>query len=151
MIRLATPDDLAALVDGNLAMALETEGLTLDRSVLERGVRAALTNARTGRYYVGVQEDRVVAQLMITLEWSDWRNADVWWIQSVYVHPDVRRQGWYRRLYAFVRSEARGAGAAGLRLYVDRRNTPAQAVYAKLGMDGEHYALFEAMFDAENN
>ncbi|MEO1334853.1 MAG: GNAT family N-acetyltransferase, partial [Myxococcota bacterium] len=105
------------------------------------------TGEATGHYYVGVVDGRVVAQTMITFEFSDWRNADVWWIQSVYVAPDHRKKGWYRRLYEHVQTEAKAAGAAGIRLYVDNRNAAAQAVYAKLGMDGEHYTMFEAMFD----
>ncbi len=140
-------NDLHALVAGNLAMAEETEDVALDVSTLTAGVRTALNSGRTARYFVGEVDGQVVAQLMITLEWSDWRNAEVWWIQSVYVSPTQRRRGWYRRLYAFVRDEAQRAGAAGLRLYVDRRNTAAQTTYAALGMDGEHYQVFEAMFD----
>ena len=149
MIRLATLADHEAIVQGNIAMAQETEDLTLDPAIVRPGVQAVLSGQRVGQYYVGLDGDRVVSQLMITFEWSDWRNADVWWIQSVYVVPDHRRRGWYRRLYAYVQAQARAEGAAGLRLYVDKRNTPAQAVYTRLGMNGEHYATFEAMFDTE--
>ena len=125
---------------------METENLALDPNVLGPGVRAVLTGQQTGQYYVGVTDGEVVAQLMITFEWSDWRNAQVWWIQSVYVHPDHRRKGWYRRLYDFVHQAAQDAGAAGIRLYVDRTNTAAQSVYARLGMNGDHYQLYESMF-----
>ena len=146
MIRPATLEDQDAIVAGNIAMALETEAVTLAPDVVRQGVFALLSGARTGQYYVGIVDGEVAAQLMITFEWSDWRNADVWWIQSVYVAPGHRKKGWYRRLYEHVQAEAKAAGAAGIRLYVDRRNASAQAVYSKLGMDGGHYTMFEAMF-----
>ncbi len=151
MIRIATLDDHEAIVAGNMAMADETEGVALPPDRIRAGVRRVLEDPTKGRYYVGLAEGRVAAQLMITWEWSDWRNADIWWIQSVYVGVNDRRKGWYRRLYDHVRSEARASGAAGLRLYVDVRNAPAQATYARLGMDGEHYRVFEAMFDVDGD
>jgi ribosomal protein S18 acetylase RimI-like enzyme len=88
----------------------------------------------------------VVGQLLITYEWSDWRDRMVWWIQSVHVVPEARRHGVFRALYAFVRREAEAEGAGGLRLYVATTNTRAQAVYAALGMNGDHYRVFEDMF-----
>ena len=145
MIRAATPEDLDALVAGNVAMALETENLRLDQNVLRAGVRAVLGGEVPGFYRVIEENGRVVAQLMITFEWSDWRAAMVWWIQSVYVWPTHRRRGLYGLLYAAVLAEARREGVAGIRLYVDSRNTAAQAAYSALGMDGEHYRVFEAM------
>lgn len=145
-IRRATPTDLDTLIAGNRAMAQETEGLTLDPEVLGAGVRAILEGRALGRYYVHEAAGRVVGQLMITHEWSDWRDRDVWWIQSVYVWPEARRRGIYRALYEHVLREAQAAGAAGVRLYVDTRNERAQAVYTSLGMDGGHYRVFERMF-----
>jgi GNAT superfamily N-acetyltransferase len=90
---------------------------------------------------------QILAQLMITFEWSDWRNGTVWWIQSVYVPEKARRAGSFRKLYEAVRAAARTAGSPGLRLYVDERNTRAQKVYKALGMNGDHYRVFEAMFE----
>ncbi len=145
MIREGTIDDLDALVEGNRLMALETEDLALDVDTLRAGVAAVLRGEQPGRYYVIEEEGAVVAQLMITFEWSDWRNKTVWWIQSVFVPEAARGRGLYGRLYAHVRAEAERAGAAGIRLYVDARNTRAQEVYARLGMDGGHYRVFEAM------
>src|SRR5512141_2697936 len=113
MIRKADIPDLDALVAGNLAMAQETEQLRLDPAVLAPGVAAILEGRAPGCYYVFEEEGAVLAQLMITYEWSDWRNRFVWWIQSVYVQPAHRRRGLYRQLYAHVRAEARAAGAAG--------------------------------------
>lgn len=145
-VRPAVPADLPFIVRGNLAMALETERLTLDESVLREGVRTLLEGRAPGAYWMAELEGIVVGQLMITYEWSDWRNRVVWWIQSVYVTPDARRHGVFRALYAHVRLAAQSAGAGGLRLYVDNTNIKAKQVYAALGMNGDHYSVFEDMF-----
>ena len=147
-VRAAAPSDLDALVEGNRAMARETEDYELDPEVVRAGVRAVFAAPARGRYFVAEDDGRVAGQLMITYEWSDWRNADVWWIQSVYVWPTYRKSGVYRALYGHVQSLAFESGAAGLRLYVDRRNVAAQGVYQRLGMNGDHYLLFEKMFEA---
>lgn len=146
MIRKARIEDLDVLVAANAAMALETERVRLDPTVLRNGVRAVLEARAPGTYWVLEDGGRVQAQLLITYEWSDWRNRTVWWIQSVYVDPAHRRRGLYGHLYRWVEAEARAAGAGGLRLYVDSTNTPAQEVYTALGMNGSHYRVFEAMF-----
>ena len=88
-----------------------------------------------------------MGQLLVTFEWSDWRNRMVWWVQSVYVAPDARRTGVFRALYDHARGAALAAGAAGLRLYVDTTNTRAQSVYSAVGMKGEHYTVLEDMFE----
>src|SRR3954452_8892223 len=111
LIRDATPADAATIVDFNARMARETEGLTLDPAVLSRGVRAALADPAKAIYFVAEIDRRVVGQLMITHEWSDWRDGDIWWVQSVYVHPEYRRRGIFRTLYAHARERARAAGA----------------------------------------
>ena len=144
--RNATRDDANAIIEFQLAMARETEELELDRDVLTRGVAAVFDDPNKGRYYVAVADGVVVASLMITFEWSDWRNGMVWWIQSVYVRPEHRRRGIYGGLYTHVRDMIAGdAAVRGIRLYVDERNRPAQEVYARLGMNGEHYRVFEWM------
>ena len=145
-VRAGTIADLDVIVAANAAMALETEGLALDLATLRRGVEAALVGGRSAFYRLVEQDGQILGQLMITTEWSDWRAAWVWWIQSVYTWPDWRGRGVYRALYAAVVDEARAAGAGGLRLYVDQRNTAASATYASLGMDGAHYRVFEHMF-----
>jgi ribosomal protein S18 acetylase RimI-like enzyme len=145
-IRPAVSADLDVLVAGNAAMAAETERLQLDQETLRLGVAAVLDARVPGRYWVAEAEGRVVGQLLITHEWSDWRNRQVWWIQSVHVAPAARRLGVFRALYAYLRREAQAAGAGGLRLYVDETNGRAQAVYASLGMSGGHYRVFEDMF-----
>jgi len=163
IIRDAEPADLDALVAGNLAMAWETETLRLDPTVLRAGVAFALSGSQEAHYWVAVStrsrepnllgtdsnqhptspEPHIVGQVMVTREWSDWRNCHVWWIQSVYVWPQARKMGVWRALYAQVLAEARAAGAGVVRLYVDQRNTGAAAAYRQLGMDGGHYQVFE--------
>jgi GNAT superfamily N-acetyltransferase len=145
-VRPATHADLDAIVDANAALAEESERVHLDLETLRQGVRALLEARAPGNYWVAELNGRAVGQLLITYEWSDWRNALVWWIQSVYVVPEARHQGVFRVLYETARREALAAGAGGLRLYVDTSNTRAQAVYAALGMSGDHYRVFEDMF-----
>ena len=144
--RNATPDDIPSIVAFQLAMAEETEQVRLDREVCTAGVAAVFTDAARGRFFVGEKDGAVVGSALITYEWSDWRNGVVWWIQSVFVLPEFRRQGVYAGLYAHIRDLARASSdVRGIRLYVDRRNTAAQEVYARLGMNGEHYQVFEWM------
>jgi ribosomal protein S18 acetylase RimI-like enzyme len=145
-VRPATPSDLEVIVGFNAAMAEETERLRLDSVTLREGVLALLEGRAPGRYWAAELNGRIVGQLLITFEWSDWRNRMVWWIQSVHVAPEARRHGVFRALYDTARREALAAGAGGLRLYVDATNTRAQAVYTALGMNGDHYRVFEDMF-----
>jgi GNAT superfamily N-acetyltransferase len=143
---LAVPEDAAAIVEFQIAMARETEDLELDRDICTEGVAAVFADSRHGFYLVAEQDGKVVASTMITYEWSDWRNGVVWWIQSVYVTPEARGRGVYKGLYAYVQELANDDdNVRGIRLYVDKRNTGAQQVYAKLGMNGEHYQVFEWM------
>ena len=144
--RPAGAQDLEWLIAGNLALAEETERMRLDEETLRRGIRALLESRAPGRYWVAELDCRVVGQLLITFEWSDWRNRMVWWIQSVFVVPDARGRDVLRTLYNTARREALAAGAGGLRLYVDTTNLRAQAAYAALGMNGDHYRVFEDMF-----
>jgi GNAT superfamily N-acetyltransferase len=144
--REAELSDIATIVQFQIEMARETEGITLDGQVLSRGVCGVLEDRFRGQYLVGERDGRVIASTLITYEWSDWRDGTVWWIQSVYVVPEARRQGVYAGLYAYIQHLAkRDERVRGIRLYVDRRNTVAQAVYSNLGMNGEHYQVFEWM------
>lgn len=148
LYREATTDDCPRIVDFQIAMAYETEELQLDRQICSEGVMAVLRNSNLGRYFVAEMDNAVVASMLITYEWSDWRNGVVWWIQSVYVAAPARRRGVYAGLYRHVQSLAlEDTGIRGIRLYVDRRNAAAQQVYARLGMNGEHYRVFEWMKD----
>ncbi|HEX7341300.1 MAG TPA: GNAT family N-acetyltransferase [Rhodanobacteraceae bacterium] len=145
-IRPATLVDLSHLVAWNVAMAMETEARPLDTATLEAGVRGLFADARRGFYLVAELADEVVGGLLVTYEWSDWRNGDFWWIQSVYVTEHARRRGVFRALYADVEARARAAGAVGLRLYVEQENTRAQQTYANLGMHHCRYHMYEAEF-----
>jgi GNAT superfamily N-acetyltransferase len=144
-IRRAEPGDAAHFVAFNQAMAWETEALRLDEAKIGAGVAGLLARPQYGFYVLAEIDGAPAGGLMITFEWSDWRNAVFWWIQSVYVLPEFRGQGVYRSLYEGVRAMARQSGdCCGFRLYVEKSNTAAQAVYAKLGMDESHYLMFEA-------
>ena len=145
-VRPATPGDLDTIVSGNMNLAEESEQVRLDQATLRAGVAALLEGRAPGRYWVAELDGGVVGQLLITYECSDWRNCMVWWIQSVYVMPNVRGRGVLRTLYDATRREALASGSGGLRLYVDTTNVRAQKVYAALGMSGDHYRVFEEMF-----
>ncbi|HJU08663.1 MAG TPA: N-acetyltransferase [Rhodanobacteraceae bacterium] len=146
-IRDATPADIDFLVECNAAMALETEHKTLDRDVLTRGTRAVFDYPRRGFYLIAERDGENVGCLLITFEWSDWRNGDWWWFQSVYVVPQARRSGIFRALYAEVERRARTTPQViGLRLYVERDNEHAQRTYESLGMEEEAYRMFARPF-----
>lgn len=142
-IRTASAEDRDRIVLFNQAVARETEGRELDRTTLSKGVERLLANPERGRYFVAEKEGEIVGQLMITIEWSDWRNGEIWWIQSVYVSKRHRRAGVYRQLHEYTRDLARKERAIGLRLYVERDNEPAQATYRAMGMLESSYRVFE--------
>lgn len=143
-IRRAEINDSGALVDFNQKMALETEGRELEPDILSAGVAAVFSDAGKGFYVVAEEEKGIVGGLMVTFEWSDWRNRWFWWIQSVYVVPEARGKGVYRQLYDFVKAEAVARGnVCGYRLYVERDNENAQRVYEKLGMKKSIYFMYE--------
>ena len=145
-VRLATPQDAPVLVEFNAAMALETEQKALLAEVIGAGVRSLLGNPAAGFYVVAEKDGETVGVLMITKEWSDWRNGTFWWIQSVYVRPDARRQGVYKLLYRHVQElAANDPAVCGFRLYVERENGLAQATYRALGMKETRYLVFEEL------
>jgi GNAT superfamily N-acetyltransferase len=149
-VRPATVDDIDALVRFNASMALETENKILDADVVRAGVRAIFDEPRRGFYLVGEIDGVIAGCLMITFEWSDWRNGDWWWIQSVYVSERFRRHGVFRALYANVERFARArTDVVGLRLYVERDNHRAQSTYASLGMREEHYLMYRKSLRAD--
>jgi len=136
------------IVNFQLAMAMETEDLHLDKEVLTKGVEAVMSYTSKGKYYIVKEDEKVVASLMITFEWSDWRCRNVWWIQSVYVIPEMRGKGIFSLMYENLKKEVMTKDdVAGLRLYVDNSNRNAQKVYAKVGMTDEHYIMYEWMKD----
>jgi ribosomal protein S18 acetylase RimI-like enzyme len=145
-VRAARPGEAETLAGFNLAMARETEALRLDAATVRESVVAFLADPARGRWYVVEEDGAIAAALMLTYEWSDWRGGFFWWIQNVYVAPDHRRRGHYRRLHEHVRAlAARDPEVCGLRLYVEHANTKAQATYRALGMAQTHYHIFEEL------
>lgn len=143
-IRDALVDDAPTIVDFNCRLAWETEHKRLDPAVIGPGVEAALRRPEFARYFLAEINGEIVGQMMLTYEWSDWRNGLFWWIQSVYVRDDARRGGVFRALYRHVESLARStAGVIGLRLYVEHENAAALATYRKLGMIPSGHVLYE--------
>ncbi|NQW17734.1 MAG: GNAT family N-acetyltransferase [Chloroflexi bacterium] len=146
-IRQATPSDAEQIARFNQLMAHETEAKTLDPEIVAHGVAAVLANPTRGFYTVAEIDGEVVGCLMITFEWSDWRNGNIWWIQSVYVEATHRKTGVYRALYEHLYKQAEVADdVAGIRLYVDKTNTAAQTVYRKMGMKLARYDIYEVDF-----
>jgi GNAT superfamily N-acetyltransferase len=150
-VRQATVDDVDVLTEFSAAMALETEQRALDRGRLRAGTLAVLERSDRGQFYVAEAEDadgtHPVGQCLITYEWSDWRNAQFWWIQSVYVRPEWRRRGVYRRMHGRIHDLARSqSGVCGLRLYVERHNEVARSAYQSLKMVQAPYEIWEVDF-----
>jgi GNAT superfamily N-acetyltransferase len=143
-IRTAKEADADSLIKFNQAMALETEGKELNPDTLRNGVIAVFMDPNKGFYVVAEDDGRIIGGLMVTFEWSDWRNSWFWWIQSVYILPEARGTGLYRKLYDFVKHRAsETGGVCGFRLYVETENLHAQNVYDGVGMHRSHYLLYE--------
>ena len=147
VVRQATLDDSTILSQFNMSMAEETEGRQLDQTTVNAGVKQLLRDSRQGFYLMAEVGGSARGSLMITYEWSDWRNGLFWWIQSVYVVPAARRSGVFTALYQYVKKMAQDDEAAcGLRLYMEKDNLPARAVYMAMGMDTTPYQVFEDLF-----
>jgi GNAT superfamily N-acetyltransferase len=148
-IRAATIGDVETIADFNCRLAAESEDKRLDPETVRLGVHALLSDARRGRYFVACDKDgRIAGQLMHTFEWSDWRNGDIWWLQSVYVHAEFRRQGVFRQLLKHLEQQAESSdGVVGLRLYVENENARAQETYHSVGFVEPQYRVMERMFD----
>jgi len=146
MIRKATRKDIEIIAGFQVLMAKETEDLDLNPSIVKKGVSAVFDDPHKGFYMVTEEAGEVVASLMITYEWSDWRAKTTWWIQSLYVKPKVRKQGIYRALCEYLKTQVKDDDTVGgIRLYVVKGNARAQRAYEALDMDGEHYKLYEYM------
>lgn len=144
--RKALPAEYLIIAQFQEKMAKETEGIRLDPVVVREGVRSVFAEPSKGCYYVAETDGRVAGSLLITYEWSDWRNCQILWIQSVYVLPEYRGMGLYSRLYSHIRQIVEdNPNYCGIRLYVDKRNKNALRIYRHCGMDDEHYRLFEWM------
>jgi len=146
-IRRAVKNDIETIVANNRAMAKETEDRILDEPTVLTGTKSLFDDPQKGFYLLAEQNGRIIGQLMITSEWSDWRNADFWWIQSVYVLPPARKQGVFHKLYDQLMSEAKSRDdICGLRLYTEKGNRSAQATYLALDMQRAKYEMFEVDF-----
>ena len=147
VVRCASPKDVPRIAEFNLRLAEETEKLHLNPVTVRNGVEAVLADPGKGRYLLAEKDRNVIGQLLLTYEWSDWRNAYFWWIQSVYIVPEERKNGVFKTLYESVKNEANATfGVCGLRLYVDHENRSAQRVYEKLGMISRRYGFYETEF-----
>lgn len=143
-IRPATFDDWPTIVDFNCRLAWESEHTKLDRNRIELGVRNLLSDERRGKYFVACCDGKIVGQTMITFEWSDWRNGNIWWLQSVYVDAAYRSRGVFRSLFDHVwRQVESNPDIAGLRLYVESCNVAAHEVYERMGMHKAGYFVME--------
>jgi len=145
-IRQAGAADVETIASFQCRLAAESENITLDLRTVRKGVRAVVNDPGKGRYWLAEVDGRTVACTMILCEWSDWRNAAVWWIHSLYVLPESRRRGVLKALYGHLRALVEAdESLRGLRLYVEKDNRTAMAAYEALGMDGQHYKLYEWM------
>jgi GNAT superfamily N-acetyltransferase len=142
-IRKANQSDAQTIIDFQQKMAWETEEMKLTPHIISKGVNGVFEDPSRGQYYVAEKNNSVIASLLITYEWSDWRNSNVWWFQSVYVLPEYRRSGVFRNMYAFIKREAQNNNIAGLRLYVESNNVRARKTYEVLGMTSDHYTMYE--------
>jgi len=143
-IRRAHRSEAEKIAQYQVLMAKESEGMKLDYETVLRGANAVFDDSQKGFYLAAEYEGVIVGSLLITLEWSDWRAQTLYWIQSLYVEPAFRRKGVFRSMYKFLKDEIAELGdIAGIRLYVDLGNTGAIRTYEALGMNGEHYQLFE--------
>ena len=146
IIRKAKESEWQIIADFQRLLVEETEDFSLDKKVIEKGVKAVFEDPGKGKYYVTEMDGGVIACLMVSFEWSDWRNSYIPWILSLYVKPEFRKQGIYKRMYNHLQNEVISSSEwGGIRLYVDKSNIIAQKVYSALGMSSEHYLLFEWM------
>ena len=142
-ITVGTTNDINAIAAFQVAMAMESEGTTLDLERVTRGVTMAMADEAKGKYIVARIDRKAVGSLMLTREWSDWNCQWYWWIQSVYVEPQHRKKGVYKAMYSKVKQMAQAENVSQVRLYVDKTNTSAQKAYQRLGMNETHYLMYE--------
>jgi predicted GNAT family acetyltransferase len=151
-IRQAVSSDVETIADYNIALCRETEGRDLDPATVTNGVRRFVTESKKGKYFVAEIDGQVVGQAAHTFEWSDWRNGEIWWIQSVYVHPDFRGKGVFRALFTHMKELGEAAvDCCGIRLYMERENETARESYRRLGFSETGYVVFERLFPRMDN
>ncbi len=145
-IRKGINSDAEIIAEFQMLMARETEDIALNRATVNKGVKAIFEKPGLGQYFVAEMDGKIVASLMTTFEWSDWRNSTVWWLQSVYVLPAYRQKGVFRKMYTHIKEQVLSLDeVSGIRLYMVHTNNRAAKVYENVGMDGKRYRLFEWM------
>ena len=143
-VRAANILESKSIINFQINMAFETENVKLEKSSVKKGINAVFKDSSKGKYYVAEENDRIVGSLLTTNEWSDWKNGIILWIQSVYIIPEYRRKGIFKLMYSYLKKMVEESnGLIGLRLYVNKTNIIAQKTYEKIGMDSEHYKLYE--------
>ena len=147
IIRKASNNDINTIVTFNYLMAKETETILLDKNIVKLGVKSVITDPSKAQYWIAENNNEIIGQLMITYEWSDWRNGDMWWISSVYVTENFRRRGVFSALYKHIEHMAKeNPGCCGIRLYIEKHNERAQKTYLSLGMNDAGYDVMEVDF-----
>ncbi len=147
LVRQANLDDVAIIAEFNIALCRETEHRELDRETVLKGVERFLSEPARGRYFVVTVDGQVVGQTAHTFEWSDWRNGEIWWIQSVYIHAEYRSKGLFRALFSHIKSLGEAdSDCCGIRLYMERDNETARQSYLRLGFHEAGYEVFELLF-----
>lgn len=150
-IRQAVSTDVETITQFNIALCRETEGRELDPTTVTAGVTRFVSEPNRGKYFVAVIDGKVVGQTAYTFEWSDWRNGEIWWIQSVYVHPDFRSQGVFRTLFNHIKELGEAdVDCCGIRLYMEQDNDTARESYRRLGFGETGYVVFERLFSSTN-
>jgi len=143
-IKTATNLEASQIIDFQIKMAFETENIDLNYSIVKKGVEAVFLDNSKGKYYVCEHENQIIASLLTTYEWSDWRAKTIVWLQSVYVKPEFRKHGVFKLMYQYIKNMVlENENYCGIKLYVDKTNLNAQKVYNAVGMNGEHYILYE--------
>ena len=151
-IRPAVSTDVEIIAQFNIALCRETEGRELEPVTVTNGVRRFVTESKRGRYFVAEIDGQVVGQAAHTFEWSDWRNGEIWWIQSVYVHPHFRSKGVFRTLFTHIKELGEAdVDCCGIRLYMERENETARESYRRLGFSETGYVVFERLFSRKDD
>ena len=146
-IREGSISDTPTIAKFQTQMALETESKILKESTIRQGVESVLKCPNKGFYIIAETDSQIIGSLLVTFEWSDWRNGWFFWIQSVFVDAKYRRQGVYRVMHSEVIRRTKASGnCCGIRLYVEKDNRNAQKVYKTLGMYETDYYLYEEEF-----
>ena len=145
IIRLANINDAEQIAKNNILLAEESENIKISHDITLSGVKALLSDIKKGFYIVAIEDNQIIGQLMITFEWSDWRNTNIWWLQSLYVKKNYRRKGVFKQLIDNIKKRAAQNNVEIIRLYVYCENKKAKEVYKKINMEKKSYDIFELL------